>query len=358
MRIAALTLLVCILCSTISAIPANDKKEQLGSADIRNALLQQVPQCATVAENAARLILNSDATTETVESEWENLCGSTQNFRLYRLAQAIDRIHKDSPELNAELWATLKNGSNTTGNQLGQLLVKVAQQSHPMSDDGKALRIWFIEGFARFQSKLEQLPNSKLYSFLALDRENFDSGFSLSMAATGGAWVPNGNLSILGNHPSLGMQMLLGINRVYFGTTLDFRFLNTPQTYAFFNPNSNQVERTNTFFSMLLGFEARYEFFRTARFSIFAIGGLGYDFINQLQTSRYSNQRAVISDSFNMNFGLAIRAYLTDDKLYYFDLDARYHTVNYQAAYSGGDDLSGKYWSLLFAIGIKLNFDN
>ncbi len=176
------------------------------------------------------------------------------------------------------------------------------------------------------------------------------------MAAGAGAWLPHGNLSRLGNHPSIGLLFLLGSGRFYIGLAYDFRLGNTPAAYTYYNPNTVAVERTVSFFGMLFGPDFRWEFQRAGSASVFLAAGVGYDMIMHLAVPRSSGLRSAFSDTVNFNGGLVLRRYFTADHGAFLDLDMRAHTVYFGSGYYGGDDLSGYYFTVALLAGYRLPF--
>lgn len=330
---------------------------------LREKLLRTPPDCMLIAENAARTIHYGEAGEDEVISEWKTLCGDNELTLLYELSGKLDSIDATSPELNDRLWSALNRQriSRSTINKLPEyhrLLARRAAASKPRSTDGKLLQTWFSNGRSAFLSELKKTSGGKLHEFSAQDSKVRESAISMTLAANAGAWLPMQNLSRLGEHPTLGFLFAIGVGNLSFGMAVDFRFLNAPADYLYYDLNTNTVQPTRTFFGLFMGLDMRWEFLKFGPMSLLAAGALGYDLISHRAVQRYSGLRPSFSDSFNMNGGLALRYYFSVERSGFIELDARAHRVNYVANGAGGDDLSGCYFTAVLAAGYKLVFDN
>ncbi len=167
-------------------------------------------------------------------------------------------------------------------------------------------------------------------------------------------WSPSANLARLGDHASAGFLLSFGLARFYLGMAFDLRFGEAASRYAYYNPNSNSIATTRTFYSLFFGPDLRYEFARSGSFSFLVATGLGYDVITHYTATRYSGEKQAQSDSLNLNAGLALRWYWNEERTAFVDLAAKRHFVEYNNGGRGGDDLSGGYTTVLFGAGLKL----
>lgn len=329
---------------------------------LREKLMRAPPDCMLIAENAARTIHYGEAAEDEVMSEWRTLCGENELTILYELSGKLDTIGVASPEINDRLWSALNRQriSRSTSYKLPEyhrLLAQRAAASKPRSTDGKLLQTWFQRGRSAFLSELKNTSGGKLHEFAARDSKDRESAMSMTLAANAGAWLPMQNLSRLGEHPTLGFLFAIGVGNLSFGMAVDFRFLNAPADYLYYDLNTNTVQPTRTFFGLFMGLDMRWEFLKFGPMSLLAAGALGYDLISHRAVQRYSGLRPAYSDSFNMNGGLALRYYFSVERSGFIELDARAHRVNYVANGAGGDDLSGYYFTAVLAAGYRLTFD-
>lgn len=207
-----------------------------------------------------------------------------------------------------------------------------------------AVLLWLI-------AVTQALPADESYAFR---RAQLADDLSYVLAVTGGYWVPSANLARLGNHPSAGFLLSMGLARFYLGMVFDFRWGDAPMPYTYFNPNTNTLEITQTFYSVKLGPDLRYEFVRWREMSLLAATGIAYDVITHYTATRYSGQSQAQSDSLNLNAGLALRWYWNEERTAFVDLEAKRHFVSYSNGGRGGDDLSGGYTTISCALGLKM----
>lgn len=327
-------------------------------SELRTELLRTMPRCDEVAENAARLIL-SGGPTDAVLAEWKSICPQNMQVVLFELARKISSIDATTPELTSELWLYLKSTgrerrSPTNHSGFHKLLKLTAENQMPGSNDGSALKDYIVSGYGSFYSSVARAKSGRLWEFFQAEQK--DDRFFMSMALTAGAWVPTGNLARLGNHPAIGFQFMGGYGRFSAGFLMDFRFVNTPSEYAYYDPNTQNIRRTSTFFGLFFGPDLRWEILRDEQFSVFLLASFGYDVISHYAAPRYSGKASAYSDSFNMNGGLAFRYYFSEERTVYTDLEIRYHRARYSSGATGGDDLDGNYFTANAAIGYRLPF--
>lgn len=335
----------------------SDPKE---NAELKTELLRTVPRCDEIAENAARLILGGKPA-EAVLIEWKSVCPANTQVTLYELALALAKVDETTKELTPELWTYLKvtrsrRRERENHPEYRKLLKKTAQEQTATSEDGKALQNYFLHGYYSFHASVAGARGGRLWEFYRAEEKAAREGFFMSLAMSAGAWVPTGNLARMGNHPALGFQFMGGYGRFSAGILMDFRFVNTPSAYAYYDPNTQSIRQTTTFFSLFFGPDFRWELVQDEQFSVFLLASLGYDMISHYAAPRYSGKAPVYSDSFNVNGGLAFRYYFSVDRTLYLDGEIRYHRARYSSGASGGDDLSGDYVTTNAAIGYRIAF--
>ncbi len=332
------------------------------SGALRDKLLRARPDCTVVAENAAQLISRGEANETEVIAEWKSLCGENDLSLLYELSGQLDLLDANSPLINWNLWMILNNRQlhRSTANrnpEFHRLLSRRASSSSPHSADGKLLKTWFTDGKTAFHRELRNTNRGKLHDFNKQQREMRQTEMSMVLAANAGAWLPTGNLSRMGNHPSLGFLVGIGVGDWTFNMAMDFRFLNAPADYVYYDLITRSLQPTRSFFGLLLGFDVRWEFLKLGQFALLAAGALGYDLISHRAAPRYSGLQPTFSDSFNLNGGLVLRYYFAPERTGFVELDARAHKVSYASNAPGTDDLTGNYFTLLLAAGYHMHFD-
>lgn len=329
--------------------------------DIRAELTRQIPDCSTISENAARLLVQNPASTAAIVAEWHKFCGTSREYYLYNISLRLNEIGPNSPEISNELWENLKAWSKSkTGMrrhpQVNALFRKNGEAATPTSEDGKLLKIWFVTGYTPFLRAVSKADRTRLYTLYNNDQQSSFQGLSLTIALNATYWVPTGNLARLGNHPGLGLQMHMGLGNLFLGLLMDFRFSNTPAPYNFYNENTGMLEQNSQFFSLFIGPDVKWAFLNFDQLSILAVGGFGYDLISHYSVPRYSRLRPVFSDSFNLNAGLGIRYYFSGEKTLFTEAEIRIHRAAFGTAGAGGDDLSGYYYSAFVTVGYRIAF--
>jgi hypothetical protein len=350
------------LVSLLAVAAISAKAQPAETNSIREALLRQIPDCRVIAANAVRVLAGSTNDVEAVVTEWGALCRDSEEFRLYSLSAQLNTLNEKSPELDLQQWGLLKKVGKRRNNsplfpQLAELMQKNAAAAKPMSEDGKLLQHWFQNGGYAKDYPDAPYAHSRLYDFYRADIESAVRGGFMTMAGTMGAWIPSGDLSRLGAHPSFGFDLNAGWNRFSVGLLFDFRFAGTSDSYTFFNPNSGVLEKSNVFLNFLIGSDFRWEAVRANRISLFAVAGLGYEIFTHYATSRYSRQRPAYSESFNLNAGLAGRVYFSDERTAFVEMNIRVHQAHFSDGGLGGDTFSGIYLTAVASAGYRLAFD-
>lgn len=165
-----------------------------------------------------------------------------------------------------------------------------------------------------------------------------------------GAWFPQGESRILGNHPTLGCLIGFKKKKFLYDLTTTLRFLNSPNKYNILHKNS--VIETDDFLGYYIGLELGREIYRNKRNEFDFVLGTGYDCF-----TAYSNEDdkedAKNIGSFNFNVGIGYRHYFSDYSTRYIGFQARMNFVDYDNR--GGTDLSGNSISLRFICSFSKN---
>jgi hypothetical protein len=154
-----------------------------------------------------------------------------------------------------------------------------------------------------------------------------------------GMWIPTGDLRVLGNHPSVGLQWGLRAREHEFNITLDVRFLKS----KIFRPDNAYV--VNDYIGGYIGVDYNYYFISAARAEIGFMLGAGYDGFSLPRNKIPSRPYEI--DSFNFNAGVRFNVYTNGET--YFGLLPRYNFINYRN--KGGTSFSGDGISIDLFIG-------
>jgi hypothetical protein len=159
-----------------------------------------------------------------------------------------------------------------------------------------------------------------------------------------GTWIPNGDLKIIGSHPSIGFQWGGRKNRQEFDFTMQFRFLKSANTY--FIKRNNAQYQSNHYFGGYIGFDYTYYLLSSPRNDLGILAGIGFDGFD-VSKSNDQSLRPLSINAFNANGGLRYNFYI--NPTFYFGLQGRYNVVNY--CNSGGSSLQGNAISVDLIIG-------
>lgn len=149
------------------------------------------------------------------------------------------------------------------------------------------------------------------------------------MAFFSGIWMPTGELSILGNHPEIGIQFGVKSGKMNYDLTMSFKFIQAKNDYyAIRKGGDGKPELTDKFFGGYFGLDVGRDIYAKNRHEIQAIGGIAYDGFDTFEKDKDKDEkRSTSTSSYNFNLGLGYRYYVTDS--FYLGLRAKYNVVDY-----------------------------
>jgi hypothetical protein len=154
-----------------------------------------------------------------------------------------------------------------------------------------------------------------------------------------GVWIPSGNAALLGVHPVIGMQLGMRKQKMTYNLSLDVKVGKSKNEYTILREGN--IETTNTFMGVFLGFDAERELYAFRKNKISLLGGIGYDGFDTVKVNTEdddpNNDKSHMVSSFNTNFGLTYRHFFSNQT--YLGLQGRYNFVNYSNP--GGTNFSG-----------------
>ena len=191
--------------------------------------------------------------------------------------------------------------------------------------------------------------------FKSRAKGNKISGFQIAL--TGGIWVPQGNLSLIGNHPYLGFTIGGRTNKLMYDINFSARFLNSPNPYHVLN---NDTLVTSSYYDgIYFGMDWGYQVFRKKKHEIDILFGLAVDVFD----ANYGNPNL---NSLNLNAGLGYKIYLKHiekknmERFPYIAFQAKHNFINYNN--SGGTDVTGNAFTFgvlygLYRRAIRYNYN-
>jgi hypothetical protein len=210
--------------------------------------------------------------------------------------------------------------------------------------DELAIVALYRERPEEFRSISAGCMNGILYQYVMKEAETIRNAPYGNMALLSGVWIPQGNASILGVHPSLGMVFGLQKNRWLFDLTFLFRFIKSENTYQVMF--EDQVYDTDHFFGGYVGLDINYQITTFSNHRVYALSGIAYDGFDALNDEDDDEFTKSIG-SLNVNLGMGIK-WMINDHLY-IGTEWRYNFVDYNNR--GGTDLSGNTQSIRLLFG-------
>lgn len=201
---------------------------------------------------------------------------------------------------------------------------------------------WVLAGTV-LSAQIQQIRN--VYRTGPNDQLSREEGPSIALSLFAGGWIPTGNLALLGNHPSLGFNLLFGYRHLYCGALFDFRLPTV-------SPENSAGSVTSS--AVLAALDFRWEFLHPEWISVFLVGGGGYESLTPFSKNGLGTQASqAITVSFNG--GLAVRKYLSTSRNLFADLQVRYAIPAFKGTGPTGADLAGNYVTVLAGIGVRFS---
>ena len=152
----------------------------------------------------------------------------------------------------------------------------------------------------------------------------------------GGAWIPQGNLSVLGSHPTLGVLVGGAFKRYTVHVVFDVAFMGLPDSIRM--RENDSVFYTDYFHRIYAGLEGGYNIVNGLRHRLSVLGGVGYEGLTFVPADPEVEASTEVSrGAFNMNAGIGYRFFYDNNS--YLELQGRY---NFEAFKNpGGTNISG-----------------
>ena len=334
---------------------------------IQEQMTQRHPTCSDVFLNAMNIIPELYRhkffdSLHTALAVWKKSCGDIPEVGCTALLLSIEESTFDERKMDSSTVDLLVNYSYS-----------FRHRNMRNIPEGERAFFTFISTWARLLPKEKHLDNNERFicqvltgeidnpvkeirnntvtypSFARILHENETAqrtGFRTNYAFLGGVWIPMGDLSLLGNHPSFGFQFGARDNRNQLDITLQFRFSKAANTYTV--KRNNGYYDLNNYFGGYIGLDYAYYLVNKLNFDLGLLGGMGYDGFD-ITSSNYNDDdmKPLSIGSFNANAGFKLNYYLTTS--FYFGLQARYNFINY--INHGGTSMAGDAFSIDLIIG-------
>lgn len=294
---------------------------------------------------------------------WEDACGSSQQVRCTKLLLALQEgtFHVDS--LDSDVIDLLENYAlsfsfyKTNSAQyyvtekafysLSSIWAKFLVQQKTLDDNEKFICAVFTGEITapskQIKNNAEKYP--ELGKQLQHNRDALRKGPRVNSAFILGIWMPKGDLTILGNHPSIGFQFGARDNHHQLDFTMQFRFIKSANTYFF--KRNNLLYESSHYFGGYIGIDYTYYFVSKRQYDLGLLTGIGFDGFDVASGQHNQQQRPLSINSFNANGGIKYNWFVSPG--FYLGLQGRYNLVNY--CNSGATSLQGNAFSIDFIIG-------
>ena len=196
-----------------------------------------------------------------------------------------------------------------------------------------------LSAFDSLQTSINE--NKKLLYQKSRNSYAFTSSIQL------GDWLPQGNLkTVIGNHPSVGLELGYRNKLNEYSTTYAYRFLSSsvlPYTFV----RQDSIFKSNYY----VGFNFCLEYTRyLVHENYFDLGlttGVGIDYFNQFDQNKYSGDSTIKMSPVNLNSfdfcnGIRLKYFFHNGTC--IGLVAKYHLMNY--CNNGGTDLGGNAYTI------------
>lgn len=341
------------------------------SQTLEQRLLQSKPDCNEIFTNAMDVLpaLKANGRFDSIAfviDFLESHCGKTREAFDLKVLLAIQteffRIEDfyDSASIyNLQVRATAYNLATNGNYPLQQVELKYYRfTSHwakelllsKTSGIDQLLVLKTLAGEEKFPTAIitnNQLAYPYLYSLLENAKRLARKQPFVYNSFTVGYWVPTNNLSILGPHPTIGVQVGGHTAKYDLALTLQFKFLPAAHPYQVFRQFT--LYDLDHFFGGYIGLDYTRILLKSNVVELGFLGGIGYDGFDIRGGENLDYLKPLSINSLNVNTGLRIN-FLYSLKGF-IGLQGRYNLIDYRN--KGGTNLRGDAVSIDLVFGFR-----
>ena len=366
---------------TILSLTTNSARSQ--TDDISRLMTRRYLSCLDIIYNVRFLIpeYHQKGATDTLNAivqYWENNCGSSEELTRVKILLAIEQNSFSENIYNTSIIDHLieyKNQNTTIPLLYGKMHHHYNWHFNFAASDSlkvftkklakELLRTTNVEPIERFflhfysngidtafnMMKTEALHGTHLRDLYLIEVNKLVNKPQAHIAYLAGAWIPEGNLALVGTHPFVGFRIGFKHRQLTTDVCLGFKFGKSPNQYKVFYKDS--LWNTNHFFGGYIGLDAGYELIKTEKHGLAIIGGIAYNGFDALKDGNNDCEEDISKsiNSLNLNLGIGYKYYPTHWN--YFGVEAKYNYLNYQNP--GGSDLSGNAITINLIYGFSSN---
>lgn len=252
-----------------------------------------------------------------------------QNMKMYRLR--YERTNAEDINYYNYFGSTSTNAI-PLGGEFDQLTLKhsnLLMNNYPEESIEYLVCKYYAGDFNLVYSKFldeNVLPKSIIGQNIKKELAQLHNTTELNYALIVGAWIPNGQIDMLGVHPELGFQAGWKRTRMNYDFTLLIRFLSSASRYSY-TDHDNKKKRTNDYLGVYFGFDTGYDFYVKKRSEFSVLGGLGLDVLDIVPENKKKDIESISALSANFNLGLGYRYYISTS--HYLGLKVKYNFIDY-----------------------------
>ncbi|MBL7719613.1 MAG: hypothetical protein JNL72_12300 [Flavipsychrobacter sp.] len=190
-----------------------------------------------------------------------------------------------------------------------------------------------------------QLSGTLLYdSYTAYKQRMYNLFGRFHISVEAGAWIPDGDIDVLGSHPLIGFQMGSQWKKISVDLGMSIRFTNAPNYYDV--DYYGTTVSTNQHTGVYIGLDVGYIFKQARSHQFRVLGGIGYDAITVIRSTDEEQYNGKFLSSVNLNGGMSYRYYLS--RKHYLGLIGKYNLLFFK---NSGTSLAGNAFTISLAYG-------
>lgn len=342
----------------------------IAQVSVEEAMARKHPDCKDVFLNAIDIIpqLYKEKSFDSLQKAidiWKSSCGNLSEIRYTEILLAIEESSFNIAGTDSNLAQLLTGysfaykafsnyGSYQTPTlsyyKLSSAWAKLLLQRTNLSVTEQFICNVFAGNISQPEKEIKQHKEAytELHDLLKKDLAKQKKGGSAEYTIISGIWSPTGNASLLGVHPSIGLQFGGRFDRHQIDLTMQVRFLKSANTYTV--KRNNALYDLDHYFGGYIGLDYNYYFLNKTRTDLGIVAGIGYDGFD-IANSGDNNQNDYLKpltiSSLNINTGLRFNYVFSP--AFYLGLQGRYNFINYGT--KGGSNLNGDAFSLDLILG-------
>jgi hypothetical protein len=339
-------------------------QEASAQISVEEAMTKKHPDCRDVFLNAQEVLpelykqKSFDSLKKAIDI-WQINCGYEPEIRYTEILLSIERSSFSITQNDSDLIDLLVAYSVALKNydkhyyykpyeqyyKFSSMWAKFLLQRNNLSSTEKFICNVFAGNIKEPAKEIKQNKEeyADLYDMLNKALAEQKKGGSTEFTIISGVWVPTGNISLLGVHPSIGLQFGGRYDKHQIDITIQMRFVNSIDSYTV--KRNDNLYALDHYFGYYLGLDYNYYFVNKTKYDVGTVAGIGFDgFDIAVSGDNHENDylKPFSISSLNLNAGLRFN-YIFNPH-FYLGLQGRYNFINYGT--HGGSNLNGDAFSI------------